>query len=146
MSAQTPGPSREGGLHSQQSDNATTHPLSPKLNNVCWPQFLTLQDESSTLVSKLSEEGEWYEPPTPSIISERGPQTPSVFPPPSPYSSERYLEVAVPTSHPPPSLELGPPRAEQPRVCFGCAVIGCYHCYNAISLCLHVLSVIYPST
>ena len=55
MSAQTPGPSREGGVPSQQSDNSTTHPLSPKLKIVCWPEFDTLQDEFSTLVSKLSE-------------------------------------------------------------------------------------------
>ena len=55
MSAQTPGPSREGGVPSQQSDNSTTHPLSPKLKNVCWPEFRTLQDEFSTIVSKLSE-------------------------------------------------------------------------------------------
>ena len=55
MSAQTPGPSREGGVPSQQSDSSTTHPLSPRLKNVCWPQFRTLQDKFSTLVSKLSE-------------------------------------------------------------------------------------------
>ena len=55
MSAQTPGPSREGGLPSHLSDNSTTHPLSPKLKNVCWPEFDTLQDEFSTLVSKLPE-------------------------------------------------------------------------------------------
>ena len=55
MSAQTPGSSREGGVPSQQSDNSTTHPLSPRLKNVCWPEFHTLQDEFSTLVSKLSE-------------------------------------------------------------------------------------------
>ena len=55
MSAQTSGPSREGGVPSQVSYNSTTHPLSPKLKIVCWPEFDTLQDEFSTLVSKLPE-------------------------------------------------------------------------------------------
>ena len=55
MRAETPGSSREEGVPSQQSDNSTTHPLSPTLKNVCWPQFHTLQDEFSALVSKLSE-------------------------------------------------------------------------------------------
>jgi len=54
-SAPTPGPSKEGGVPSQQSTNSTTHPLSPTLNNMCWPEFPALQDEFSTLVSKLSE-------------------------------------------------------------------------------------------
>ncbi len=53
--APTPGPSKEGGVPSQQSANSPPHPLSPTLNNMCWPEFPALQDEFSTLVSKLSE-------------------------------------------------------------------------------------------
>ena len=49
-----PGPSGEGGVPSQ-SANSTTHPISPTLNNMCWPEFPALQHEFSTLVSKLSE-------------------------------------------------------------------------------------------
>ena len=48
-----PGPSRERGIPIL-SANSTTHPLSPTLNNICWPEFPALQDEFSTLVSKLS--------------------------------------------------------------------------------------------
>ncbi len=54
-SASTPGPSKEGGVPSQLSANSTTHPLSPTLNNMCWPEFPALQDEFSTLVSELSD-------------------------------------------------------------------------------------------
>ena len=53
-SAPTPGPSKEGGVPSQ-SANITTHPISPTLNNMCWPEFPALQDEFSTLVSELSD-------------------------------------------------------------------------------------------
>ena len=53
-SVPTPGPSKEGGVPSQ-SANITTHPISPTLNNMCWPEFPALQDEFSTLVSELSE-------------------------------------------------------------------------------------------
>ena len=54
MSATTPEPSKEGGVPSQ-SANITTHPISPTLNNMCWPEFPAFQDEFSTLLSKLSE-------------------------------------------------------------------------------------------
>ena len=61
-----------------------------------------------------------YEPPSPSIISERGPQTPSMFPLPSPYlSTEHSLELAAPTFLAPESLEMLPPREDQAWVCFG---------------------------
>ena len=53
-SAPTPGPSKEGGFPPQQSANST-HPISPPLNNMCWPEFPALQDEFSTLVSELSD-------------------------------------------------------------------------------------------
>ena len=53
--APTLGPSKEGGVPSQQSANITTHPPSPTVNNMCWPEFPALQDEFSRLVSKLSE-------------------------------------------------------------------------------------------
>ena len=53
-SAPTPGPSKEGGVPSQ-SANITTHPLSPTLNNMCWPEFPAFQDEFTTIVSKVSE-------------------------------------------------------------------------------------------
>ena len=69
------------------------------------------------LISCIQEkegDGGSYEPPTPSIISERGPKTPSMFPPPSPYSStEHSLELAAPTFLHPEYLEMGPPREEQ---------------------------------
>ena len=45
------GPSREGGTASQQLGLTMTCP--PK--NVCWPEFPTLQDEFSIIVSSLSE-------------------------------------------------------------------------------------------
>ena len=48
-----PGPSTEREIPTL-SANSTTHPLSPTLNNMCWPEFPALQDEFSTLVSKLS--------------------------------------------------------------------------------------------
>ena len=54
-SAPTPGPSKEGGGVPSQSANSITHPLSPTLNNMCWPEYSTLQNEFSTLVSKVSE-------------------------------------------------------------------------------------------
>ena len=53
-SVPTPGPSKEGEVPSQ-SANSTTHPISPTLNNMCWPEFPALQDEFSTLVSELSD-------------------------------------------------------------------------------------------
>ena len=61
-SAPTPGPSKEGGVPSQ-SANITTHPISPTLNNMCWPEFPALQDEFSTLVSELSETLQTLEQP-----------------------------------------------------------------------------------
>ena len=45
----------EGGTPSQQPGHSTTHPLSPTLKKVCWPEFRTLQDEFSIIVSKVSE-------------------------------------------------------------------------------------------
>ena len=78
-------------------------------------------------------DGGWYEPPTPSIIFERGPQTPSMFPPPSPYTSEHSLELAPPTFLHPESLEMLPPREEQAWVCFGYAtVVHTYSVWNSV--------------
>ena len=54
-STSAPGPSREGEIPSGHPGYAATHPLSPTLRNVCWPEFRTLQDEFSTIVSKLYE-------------------------------------------------------------------------------------------
>ena len=54
-STSAPGPSREGTIPSGRPGYAATHPLSPTLRNVCWPEFRTLQDEFSTIVSKLSD-------------------------------------------------------------------------------------------
>ena len=48
-----PGPSTEREIPTLSAHN-TTHPLSPTLNNISWPEFPALQDEFSTLVSKLS--------------------------------------------------------------------------------------------
>ena len=48
-----PKTSKERGILLQQSSHATTHPLSPTLRNVFWPEFPTLQDEFSTIVSEL---------------------------------------------------------------------------------------------
>ena len=91
-------------------------------------------------LSQEEKEGEWYsnEPSPSSIISQHGPQTPSVLPPPSPYSSEWPLEVAEPASLPPPSHELGPSRAVQTQVCFGHVVVA-----FCIELCLmHCLAIL----
>ena len=86
------------------------------------------------LISCIQEEKEGdggsYEPPTSSIISERGPQTPSMFPPPSPYSStEHSLELAAPTVLHPEPLEMGLPREEQAWVCFRYTYICMYVVY-----------------
>ena len=90
------------------------------------------------LISCIQEEkegdGGLYEPPTSSIISEHGPQTPSMFPPPSPYSStEHSLELAAPTFLHPESLEMGPPREEQAWVCFGYIIV-VYSVLSSVSL------------
>ena len=49
------GPSREGGTTSRQLGLTMTHRLSSTPKNVCWPEFPTLQDEFSSLVSSLLE-------------------------------------------------------------------------------------------
>ena len=49
----TPAPFQDGGILSQQSSHTATHPLSPTLWNVVWPEFSGLLDEFSTIVSEL---------------------------------------------------------------------------------------------
>ena len=99
-----------------------------------WCKYYTFH-----LISCIQEEKEGdggsYEPlsPPPSIMSERGPQTPSMFPPPSPYTSEYSLELAAPTFLHPESLEMRPPREEQAWVCFGYAtVVHTYSVWNSV--------------
>ena len=47
--------SDEGDMTSPQHSRAVPHPLSPTLINVYWPEFETLQDEFSIIVSELLE-------------------------------------------------------------------------------------------
>ena len=47
--------SNEGDMASPQHSRAVPHPLSPTLINVYWPEFETLQDEFSVIVSELLE-------------------------------------------------------------------------------------------
>ena len=76
---------------------------------------------------EMEVEGEvWREPPSPYSISYLGPQTPSFFPPPSPYSYlDPSLEVAPPPPLYPPTLGMGPWTAVQPLVCFARVVVCC---------------------
>ena len=79
--------------------------------------------------------GNWNKPLSPYSIFQHSPQFPSAFLTPySPPFLERPLEVAIPTSLPPPSHEWGPPRAVQTQVCFGHVVV-----VFCIELCLTVL-------
>ena len=75
----------------------------------------------SRIQEEKKQEEYMYELPTSSIIS--GSQTPSMFPPPSSYSTEHSLELAVPTLLHPESLEIEPPGEEQAWVCFGYAIV-----------------------
>ena len=52
-STSAPGPAREGEIPSGRPGYAATHPLSPTLRNVCWPEFRTLHNKFSAIVSKL---------------------------------------------------------------------------------------------
>ena len=47
--------SNEGNMASLQHSRAVPHPLSPTMINVYWPEFETLQDEFSIIVSELLE-------------------------------------------------------------------------------------------
>ena len=55
ISTSAQGPSREGGTNSRQPGLNTLHRLSSTPKNICWPEFPTLQDEFSLIVSSLSE-------------------------------------------------------------------------------------------
>ena len=93
--------------------------------------FYTFTQRSPIEVEEEWErEVDWMEAPSPYGISQWGPQTPSVFPPPSPYSysyAESFHEEAR-------SLEMGPPRAVPTQVCFGYVVV-----VFCTELCLTVL-------
>ena len=54
-STNAPGPSREGGIPSEQPGHAAPHFVSLSQRNMYWPEFRTLQREFSTIVSKLSD-------------------------------------------------------------------------------------------
>ena len=69
--------------------------------------------------AEQEREGDWIEAPSPYGISQWGPQTPSVFPPPSPYTYS-YAESFHEEAH---SLEMGPPGAVPAQVCFGYVVV-----------------------
>ena len=92
----------------------------------------------SCIQEEKEREEHLYGPPPPPIISERGPQTPSMFPPPSPYtSSEHSLELAAPTFLHPESLEMGPPREGQAQVCFKCTLLIVVYIF-CVEFCLTV--------
>ena len=74
--------------------------------------------------------GDWIEPLSPYGIAQWGRQTPSVFPPPSPYSYS-YARSFHEEAHSP---GMGPPRAVPTQVCFGHVVV-----VFCIELCLTVL-------
>ena len=48
----------------------------------------------SCIQEEKEREERLYEPPPPSIMYDRDPQTPSMFPPPCPYSSTEQTEMA----------------------------------------------------
>ena len=92
--------------------------------------LIHLQGSLIEVEGEREREGDWMEAPSPYGISQWGPQTPSMFPPPSPYSysyAESFHEE-------PRSLEMGPPRAVPTQVSFGYVVV-----VFCIELCLTVL-------
>ena len=141
--ASTIGGRRDSGCRAGGQPTGTKGMISWFTVFVLWPNiwcgvsvflFVSCLIHSQRSPIEVEEEREreedWMKAPSPYGISQWGPQTPSVFPPPSPYSysyAESFHEEAC-------SLEMGPPRVVPTLVCFGYVVV-----VFCIELCLTVL-------